>query len=429
METEDQVVSWEEYYATHPAITPLPGVSFFETLAYDLLQKIFYYLGTNELTHGYKNQYRTCKRWFRVLGNINELIKIWPITPDFNGYNRTSQFLRLTKFIPSPETVSKLNWKYTEGHGSKLVIHDNLFPLFRECYSPDLWKHLPMPTWKHVKNWENPLEGITALKLSLSGILSRGHYAFSYILNLIKKNNPSSLRGLKFNGDILQYLSWCYQSAGRYEEKTLKFMDWFVQQSFCTITPWGLERLVGAKVPLEHIKKYAELKIEYDWDSYEHELKPLKGGKAEIYYEIFRGYHWRLSITEQHEGSIYHNPAPLPRNSDTVQGFLYFYRKCPLEKIRGVLQMFQNALTSREYNVHIRDFLYYIEDLLRSCSDVHPLYELYSWDWHQTKGPFQKQNRQEEDKKARIEWEKNKHLYRDKKDDEEDDGYDSVWPY
>lgn len=413
METEGSIKKRNKFYGKHPASKSIPGYSPFSVVAYDVLMKIFGYLSLSELLHGNTHPYYTCWRWFRILKNINQLILLWPIEKgSFEGFHRTSSFLKLTKFPPSQKTVTSLNWTYTQTEktwtGKKNVtVEDRLFSLFVESYSPKIWQNMPLPTWEQTKKCGRCFEGTKANPVcGLEAALVRGNKAFSHVLNLMKENEPEKYRQLKFDGHILDRLAWGYDS---YRSISVKFVDWFIHQPFCTVTPYGLGRLVEAKFPLEKIREYAELPIQTNWNEYDHKdqkLESLEEGRKLAYYEIYRAYQWRLYITEQNYGSINHDPVPLPYNSETVRGFCYFYRKCPLNKVRDVLQISQNGLISRPYSRAVWEFLNFIETILQHCSDVHPIEELHSWDWHITERPFRKFNRAEEDRKARLYWEK-----------------------
>ncbi len=411
METVGTIKKREKFYRNHPANKPISGYSPFSTIAYDSLMKIFSYLNLTDLIHGDNRLCYTCWRWFRILKNINQLVLLWPIeNGTFDGYFRTSKILKLTKFPPTLKTVSSLNWTFTNSHrewnGKTTTVHENrLFELFSESYSVGIWKNMPLPEWEQIWKYRRYAEAKINPVSTMELVLSRGNKAFSYVLNMIRENAPEECQKLKFDGKVLDGVAWGYQSG----RTTPKFVDWFVHQPFCTVTPCGLGKLVEANFPLEKLKKYAELSIDMDWNEYEYKnqkLKSLEEGRKLAYYEIYRAYQWRLYITEQNHGSIKTDPFPLPYDSETVRGFCYFYRRCPLEKIKDAFQIAQNSLSYRPYTRAVWEFLNFIETILEHCSDIHPIEELHSWDWHVTKRPFQKFNRIEEDRKARIYWEK-----------------------
>lgn len=357
------------------------------TIPQDVLLKIFSYLPLYEVSNSYTRSDGTyhalvCKRWARLMLDINIAVGVWRPAPGFNGYMDTQYLLKFTKFIPTPETVKKLVWTHSG--------NDRLMDLFLECYHPVLWKNMPQPTWEQVMASTSKLSFARLLQRSLF----RGHHTFSYIWRLIKINNPAAIRTLHLEADALETVAVLYPRAC-----PTKFVEWLVHHPCCEVTAHGLAKLVSHGYPLNLIKGYAQLpKIVRNWDTFERCPGPNYASRDEalvdINFELWKAYSWRLISEMQADRSLdylissgkgYVFPA---WGGEVIKGYVYFYKQCPLWKIQEVLLGVQGMMRGHykssipEHREQARKYIEYFEKILAHCGRIHPTFKLYSYTWY-----------------------------------------------
>ena len=314
----------------HLAEIPVLGISPFTFLPKDLLLKIFSYLPEYVIQRDHTCLALVCWRWFRILANINEFIKIYPfVKGSYDSPYRVRDFLKATAYIPTEETVKliDLTWLERKSRGNDLMF------LFLSTYLPKRWKYLPLPSWSDVVEY---LRGQNFGILSLMGdSLDRCGEAFLHLHGLLKANEilAEKYQYLKFPASILLGLGWAYQS----KRITIEFIDWFIHQSFCQLSPRGLVVLVEKEIPFEYIQRYVELPITIDWNphsSEEYLFTSEERVKSETYKQVFLAYKSRLTVTEQNGDDL----KPLPLDSDMMKGFCYFSKRVNAKIVKNALR-------------------------------------------------------------------------------------------
>lgn len=234
--------------------------------------------------------------------NINVLVKVWPITPDFEGYFLTAKFLDLTRIAPSIETASELRFGWDDTN--------RLVTLFIKHYQP-LWveARLPIPDFAEVTRCSKILrfygEGrhgdnhLTSLLESAIG----NKYAFRYLYAMYVQNRV--LIG-RFLGDCLDRI-WYPDS---------EYVLWLASLPCCQVTPYTIRQLIERGLDLEAVKILVELPTT-DWDGYygqDVEI-PEDNRRATCYESAYRAYEW-IWFFRSHE---------LPPDG-YMDGFAHFYK-------------------------------------------------------------------------------------------------------
>ena len=227
----------------------------------------------------YQTLARVCKLWKSWMTNINVLVKIWPITPDFEGYFQTTKFLDMTRIAPSIETASRLRFGWDSEN--RLVV------LFIRHYQP-LWAavRLPIPDFTEVTTYSKILrfygEGrhgdnhLTSLLESAIG----NKYAFRYLYAMYMQNEVQIGR---FLGNCLDRI-WYPDS---------EYVLWLASLPCCRVTPYTIRQLIERGLDLDAVKILVELPTT-DWDGWncqDVEI-PEDECRATCYESAYRAYEW-----------------------------------------------------------------------------------------------------------------------------------------
>lgn len=386
----------------------------------DLLKLIFGYLHpANMVVFGRNGYYdkslliaNTCKRWFRILMNINNHRNIWDT---WNVEIVTSwriSLLKSTRYPPTQITMNKI-----------CITKDDYINAFLQCYKPDIWKNISLPTWNDLyqyKNKNGKLELNYFFEICIDS--KNSPVALLHVIDLCKKNDPEllyeySLRdsydgeygvpnynlvrnpnigepGFKMGAKYFYYLTNLYE----FGKVNADFIDSVIQ--YFDVTPEGLSSLnnnnnnyFNTPFPLELLKKYAEIPMIYRWNDHKYKAYKFsseKEAKKEAYYRIWHRYELYLMIKVQ-ENHINGEPfVLLPITNEYIRGFLYFYRLLKTDRIKDIFKWIQNSVSQHKYDSHVREYLFHFENILKSCEDVHPLntLEMWDWDWHQSPNNF-----------------------------------------
>ncbi|CAH6421078.1 Hypothetical protein KVN_LOCUS124 [uncultured virus] len=112
----------------------------FKSIYNDLLLHIFTFLSLHDIAK-YKI-YLVDKQWLNILGNANQLVNLFPIS-----FHNTNYFLKITKFVPTIDTVKKFTFLYKN--------KDRTIQLYLDSYHYKLWKNIKTPTIEQFLNDKN----------------------------------------------------------------------------------------------------------------------------------------------------------------------------------------------------------------------------------------------------------------------------------
>lgn len=389
-----------------------------------ILRRLFSFL-QYEILLDYGRIGRVCKRWFRIVCNINQLVLIWPPTRDFEGFYLTSQFLSRTRFIPTEETANLLVFDYlcqkSESpyayYSSKTItiVEDRLVEMFTEHFTVPRWQNLPRPTWHQVKQnldkiyipYERDYYGYSRpdpkktrgeqWSVLLRSSLRAGDHAFTYLWNMMETYEKDASFYIHFSGDILE----CMSHRFRDHHITTQFIDWFVTRFTRSVTPHGLYTLVEAGVPFENIQKYAELPIKYDWNGWDCTDDTIYDDvPTRVYSTLWNAYSYQVFI-RAHDSPLAVDPqkfVTFPENHDLMKGLTYFYRRAPAKAAKDAFCVAQNGTRwwirqdLQDSNCSITrktlEYLAWVDQFLTQNADVHPLHTIEVYNWYRTTKPY-----------------------------------------
>lgn len=332
------------------------NIKFFniESLPIDILNKIFKHIYPGDRIvfdiyryNGICDQLisTTCKLWFKLLMDINNVVNIWGI----EILNHLSmEFLRSTKYPPSQITID-----------NAFTSKRNFIYAFMKTYEPNLWKNIKLPSWNDLYAFANSTHG---LNFYFEKCVDNGSYfALLYIINLYKENCNNlyyfKMKPIFFNKFVELY---------EYGKVSSDIIDKLIQ--YYEITPFGLAKLIKAKntFPFELIKKYAEIPMMYNWDDCDKKIimNAQEETKIQAYYEIWKQYQYYIVI-KIHENRNDDDPfILLPKSNEYMKGFRYFYKLLPPHKITDAFKFVQENVSHFKYNFHVEKFLDYFDNIL-----------------------------------------------------------------
>lgn len=397
-----------------------------DRLSNKILRHLFSFL-RYEILLDYGRIGLVCKRWFRIVCNINQMILIWPPTRDFEGFHLTSLFLERTRFIPNAETAPHLVFEYlcqkSENpyayYSSKTitVVEDRLVETFVKHFTVSRWQNLPRPIWQQIKKYlddinvpyerddygysyrrRDPKE-IRGEQWSdlLRSSLWAGDHAFTYLWNMMETYEKDVSFYIHFRGDILDRIARGFRN----NHITIEFIDWFTARFTRSVTPFGLYTLVEAGVPFENIQKYAELPIKYDWNGWDctddtiYDYVPTR-----VYATLWNAYSYQVFI-RAHDSSLAVDPqkfVTFPDDHDLMKGLTYFYRRAPAKVAKDAFCVAQNGTRwwtrqdLQDSNCSITrktlEYLAWVDQFLTQNADVHPLHTIEVYNWYRTTKPY-----------------------------------------
>ena len=359
----------------------------------EILCKIFAMLP--EFNFISENGISVCKYWSNILGDINQTINFLDLDSN-NKIDRfkTIELLKYTKTIPTETTIQKFTWEFecTDTWWSEdTIIKNGYFDLFCETYYHDIWRNMPLLTWNDILDSQFLThEDINIALIDVSGIfnlaIKTGQPGLEIILRLIDENynvNFTLSPGLldKFG------LQWHYSQ----KHVSAEFIDMLIRKGYCPITPTGLYHLAEYDFPSELLLQYLDIDIRFNWDDYENEISinymsRCEGRRDAIRY-IFLAYKTKLFDNRFYDPDrSYDDYELLPLDHQLVKDFCLFYK---LNYIRNIDEFF---LSQQNYFRNLSDdeniYLKWVENVLGSCSDVHPLNKIKSYDWYNTTNNF-----------------------------------------
>jgi len=320
---------------------------------------------------------RVCKRWRSLFTNINVMIRAWRARSDFNGYVITKQLMQINRVVPDQGCAKLMVFGFNE---SKVVYDDRLVELFIEYYNPG-WKNLPMPTWEQIvehagqqRLYEKSDDRRRSQFTQMLVRACSNPHAFRYLYQMCLEHNQVIDR---FHGYALEYVS-------HMQPLDVAYVDWFVNQPFCRMNPFGLRCLIRAGLPLTSVKKYVEMHVTSDWNGWDGRDDYISNGKQEMYNAAYRAYEWQCFIEPKHR--------KIPVQLEWFDGLEYFYVRCATETVRNMICVAQNGMSDHQgwiFTAEERvEMFAYLDSLIDQHKHLHPVEAMHAYSWYKTNKPY-----------------------------------------
>lgn len=372
----------------------------------DILANIFKHypiLGTMSIRLD-RNLLNVCKRWRQLFTDINFLVRLAQIPKCCNGFLISLTFMKITKTAPTTNTIKLLCWEFEGMSDSvfrKKITDRRLMQLFVSCYNSETWGTLPMPSHEDLAT------SVHRTFCDFLHSLDRGEASFKHLISLYPKlpscgreNSDRDPKTLKIEERLIAHV------LSNYERKilSLEFVEWFLAQDFFSLCPFAIAEMTKY-LPFELVKKYANMKMQsgYRGDD-RYATDPSKYNEI-AYYEAFREYKFNLTHVTERNGLSDDKRFDLSvLDKDDVEGFVYFYHRCPMWRVVDSFSHIQNSVNyyrNDDSKDNIQKYLEYFEELY-CINTVHDINEIWCYDWYKPKYLTKIVNREEEERKYRA---------------------------
>lgn len=317
----------------------------------------------------------TCVRWFRILTNINLLIRIWPVqsvysrNPSYmnSPHLISCKYLNETLVAPTAGTASQLVFTYAsareiydERYYSKTIEYEGNYygRAFLETFKPNIWRHMRLPTSEELDN------------LDIHEFFNRGEIAFRYAISQISLYTMDEYQGI-------------HSLARAFGNKavSVEFVDWCMNQPWLFKYPSGIAEFVKYGFPLDYIERYLDIPMQCDYKERPRirqiPIDPKKARDKTIGY-IYNELTFRLFIyLDDNE----HNNNERSDNKYLKDAMNRFYRLAPRKIVQTSFCDYLRHWKERK-NRKPNSYQFWYEICIKN-QDVHPLSDIQvpTWFW------------------------------------------------